>query len=330
MHSDIEEHFQAALAMHTGSATVPMPSVGSWLSYGLGSFNTNLPSFVVLAEHTTYGGAQVWDSSFLPPYHRGVRIRPAKTPIENLESPSRSLRLHELEQRMLRDVNRLHAAARPGDLNLLARMTNVDIARGLMQEAPSVFDLSGETARTLESYGCARESGRSFGWQCLVARRFLERGVRVVELVDTGSNDNWDSHTDIQDHRPKALRVDKALTALIRDLKERGQLADTLICICTEFGRTPWLDSGMSTGRNHHAQAFTCLLVGAGVRGGMCYGATDEYGATIVEQPCHVHDYHATLLHLLGIEHTKLTYRYGGRDFRLTDVGGRVIHEVLA
>ena len=330
MNSDIVEHFQATLAMHTGSATVPMPSIGAWLSYGLGTFNANLPSFVVLAEHTTYAGAQVWDNNFLPPYHRGVRIRPAVKPIENLESPARTGELRELELQMLRDVNQSHAAARPGDLNLRGRMSSTDIATGLMQEAPHAFDLSDETDRTLECYGCARGERKSFAWQCLMARRFLERGVRVLELIDTGSHDNWDSHTDIQDHRPKARRVDRPITALIRDLKQRGLFSDTVICICTEFGRTPWRDGEMSTGRNHHARCFTCLLTGAGIKTGMTYGATDEYGAEITENPCHVHDYHATLLHLLGIDHTNLTYRYGGRDFRLTDVAGNVVRDILA
>ncbi|MCI0536015.1 MAG: DUF1501 domain-containing protein, partial [Verrucomicrobiales bacterium] len=329
LHTDIVEHFQATLAMHTGSATIPLPSIGSWLSFGLGTFNPNLPSFVVLAEHLPYAGAQVWDSHFLPPHHQGVRIVPGDEPIPDLKSPARSVKLQELEQIMLRDVNDAHAHARPNDLNLRARMSTFDTAHGMMRQAPEVFDLSGESSSTSAAYGLKPGDKTSFAWQCLMARRLIERGVRVVELIDTGSHDNWDSHGDMQTHRPKAKRVDQAVTALILDLKQRGLLAQTLVAICTEFGRTPWSDSGNGKGRNHYAKAFSCLLAGGGVKGGMTYGETDEFGATIASNPVHVHDYHATILHLLGINHEKLTYRYGGRDFRLTDVAGNVIRDIL-
>jgi hypothetical protein len=328
--TDIVEHFQAVLAMHTGSATVPMPSVGSWLSYGLGTLNANLPPYVVLAEHLPYAGGQVWDSSFLPPAHQGVRLVPGPRPIADIDSPARSLTLQELERVMLRDVNELHARARPGDLNLRARMDSFTTARGLMREAPEVFDLSRESAATLGLYGVPRGDNRSFGWQCLVARRLVERGVRTVELIDTGAGNNWDAHGNMEDHRPKARRVDQPLAALIKDLKWRGLLDTTLLAICTEFGRTPWADGPGARGRNHYARAFSCLLAGAGVRGGTAYGETDQYGINIVSGRCHVHDYHATILHLLGIDHRRLTYRYAGRDFRLTDVHGEVVREILA
>ncbi|MEX2120750.1 MAG: DUF1501 domain-containing protein [Pirellulales bacterium] len=327
LHTDILEHFQATLAMHTGSSTVPMPSIGCWLSYGLGTFNANLPSYMVLAEHLPYAGAQVWDNNFLPPYHQGVRLVPGNRPIQDLASPALSVTLADLEQIMLRDVNELHARARAGDLSLPARMDSFDVARGMMREAPEIFDLSRETASTLESYGLAGGDSTSFAWQCLIARRLSERGVRVLELIDTGSHDNWDAHGDMQQHRAKAARVDKAIAALLVDLKRRGLLDQTLVAICTEFGRTPWSDNGK--GRNHWANAFTCLLAGAGVKGGIAYGQTDDYGANIAADPVHVHDYHATILHLLGIDHKQLTYRYAGRDFRLTDVAGRVVHEIL-
>ena len=330
LHTDIVEHFQATLAMHTGSSTIPLPSIGSWLSFGLGSLNRNLPSFVVLAEHTPYAGAQVWDSHFLPPHHQGVRIVPGDEPIPNLRSPARSVTLQDLEQIMLRDVNELHAAQRPHDLNLRARMSSFDTALGMMREAPPIFDLSTEPDASLKLYGIQAGDRNSFGWQCLTARRLIENGVRVVELIDTGSHDNWDAHGDMQQHRPKARRVDQPIAALLTDLKQRGLLSETLVVICTEFGRTPWSDGGNGKGRNHYAKAFTSLLAGAGVKPGIAYGETDEYGANIISNPVHVHDYHATILHLLGIEHTKLTYRYGGRDFRLTDVAGHVVRDVLA
>ncbi|MBI4606366.1 MAG: DUF1501 domain-containing protein [Planctomycetes bacterium] len=330
LHTDIVEHFQATLAMHTGSATVPLPSLGSWLSYGIGTLNPNLPPYVVLAEHPPYAGSQVWDSGFLPPEHQGVRIVPGDKPIADLDPPPRPATLRELEEVMLRDVNERHLALRPEDLSLRARMRSFETAAGMMRTAPEVFDLRGEPDGTLDLFGVQRGENRSFGWQCLVARRLVERGVRVVELIDTGSGDNWDAHGDMQAHRPKALRVDRALSGLIRDLKRRGLFDDVLLMVCTEFGRTPWSNDPGGKGRNHWAKAFSCLLAGAGVRGGTAYGRTDEVGAAIAADPVHVHDYHATVLHLLGIDHTKLTYRYAGRDYRLTDVAGRVVREVLA
>jgi hypothetical protein len=330
LHTDIVEHFQATLAMHTGSATIPLPSIGAWLSYGMGSFNANLPPFVVLAEHLPYAGAQVFDSGFLPPHHQGVRIVPGDEPIPDLRPAARSSTLGELEARMLREVNESHATARGGDEALRARIQSHETARGMMHEAPETFDLSGESSRTLEAYGVKPGDRTSFGWQCLMARRLLERGVRVVELIDTGSHDNWDAHGDMQAHRPKALRVDRALTAMLHDLKLRGLFDETLVVICTEFGRTPWTDAANGKGRNHFAKAFSCLLAGAGVRGGMTYGSTDDLGASILENPVHVHDYHATILHLMGFDHTRLTYRYAGRDFRLTDIAGEVVRGVLA
>jgi hypothetical protein len=330
LHTDIVEHFQAVLAMHTGSATVPLPSVGAWLSYGLGTENGNLPGYMVLCEHLPYAGAQNWDSHFLPPVHQGVRIVPGSEPIPNLTSRSRSATLQELEQLMLRDANELHAGLRPGDQNLTARSRSFRTAVGMMRAAPEAFDLARETAATLDEYGAAAGDTKSFAAQCLTARRLIERGVRTVEIIDTGASNNWDSHGNMEDHRPKAQRVDRPLAALIRDLKRRGLLEETLVAVCTEFGRTPWTDAPGTRGRNHYAKAFSSLLCGAGVKGGVAYGETDEYGIEIVDRPCHVHDYHATILHLMGIDHERLTYRYAGRDFRLTDVHGRVLEEILA
>jgi hypothetical protein len=327
LHTDIVEHFQAVLAMHTGSATVPLPSLGAWLSYGLGSFNANLPSHVVLCEHLPYGGSQLWDSSFLPPDHQGVRVIPGNDPIPDLRPPAQPVTLAELERHMLRDINERHAEKRPDDPNLRARMNSFETARGMMREAPKVFDLASESKSTLTDYGLEPGDNRSFAAQCVLARRLIEHGVRVVELIDSGASNNWDAHGNMEEHRPKARRVDQPLAALIRDLKQRGLLEQTLVAICTEFGRTPW---STTKGRNHYARAFSSLLAGGGVKGGIAYGQTDEYGIEIVANPCHVHDYHATILHLMGIDHTKLTYRYAGRDFRLTDVSGEVAKAILA
>jgi hypothetical protein len=328
LHTDIVEHFQAVMAMHTGSATIPLPSLGAWLSYGLGTLNPNLPSHMVLAEELPYAGSQVFDSNFLPPIHQGVRITPGEEPIPHLKPSARNMTLRELERMLLDDANRLHAMSRSHQPRLAARASSFHIADGMMREAPEVFDLSDESPETLDLYGVARDDRSSFAWQCLIARRLVERGVRVVELIDTGSGDNWDAHGDMEQHRPKARRVDRAIAALLKDLARRGLLTETLVACATEFGRTPWTDNGK--GRNHYARAFSSLLAGAGVRGGMVYGRTDPYGIDIVENPCHVHDYHATILHLMGIDHTRLTYRYAGRDFRLTDVYGEVLQDVLA
>jgi hypothetical protein len=328
LHTDIVEHFQATLAMHTGSATIPLPSIGAWLSYGLGTFNANLPSYVVLAEHTPYAGAQVWDNNFLPPHHQGVRIVPGNEPIPDLTPPARNIRLAELERLMLADVNEAYGQSRSDDMNLRARVSSFDVARGMMREAPEAFDLARESRATLDEYGAEPGDRKSFAAQCLLARRLAERGVRVVELIDNGSQDNWDAHGDMQQHRGKAARVDRSIAALIGDLRHRGLLDSTLVAICTEFGRTPWSDNGK--GRNHWHRAFSCLLAGAGVKGGMAYGVTDDYGIQVVAEPCHVNDYHATILHLMGIDHKRLTYRYAGRDYRLTDTGGNILQPILA
>ncbi|MBM3846751.1 MAG: DUF1501 domain-containing protein [Verrucomicrobia bacterium] len=330
LHTDIVEHFQATLAMHTGSSTVPMPSIGSWISHGLGTRNPNLPAYMVFAEHLPYAGAQVFDAQFLPAHHHGLRIIPGDDLIPNLKALPRKTSLADLEQEMLQQVNQDHAARRSHGADLRGQMSSLAVARGMMQTAPAAFDIRGESQATLDAYGVKPGDRRSFGWQCLGARRLVERGVRVVEIIDTGSGDNWDSHGDMAAHRPKAARVDQSLTSLLTDLRERGLLQDTLVAICTEFGRTPWTDGLNSKGRNHFAKAFTCLLAGAGIKPGSTYGETDELGSTIVKDPMHVHDYHATILHLMGLDHTRLTYRYGGRDFRLTDVHGNVAHGVIS
>jgi len=214
-------------------------------------------------------------------------------------------------------------------MNLSARMASFETARGMMWAAPRIFSLDGESDATLRLYGLERGDKTSFAAQCLTARRLVEHGVRVVELIDTGAGNNWDAHSNMEDHRPKAKRVDQPLAALIQDLKRRGLLGETLVAICTEFGRTPFTDGPGTKGRNHYAQAFSALLVGGGVKGGVAYGQTNEYGTRIAADPCHVHDYHATILHILGIDHTRLTYRYAGRDFRLTDVHGQVVEQIL-
>lgn len=329
MRGDSAGHSAATLGMLTGSVTIPMPSFGSWISYGLGTENTSLPSFVVLAAHEPYNGFQAWDSNFLPAFHKGVRVIPGPDPLPDIEAPAAPSTRRELEERMLRDLNENHLEARPGDSALKARMLTFDTARGMMRQAPEAFDIGREPKHALDLYGADPGDRSSFAAQCLTARRLVERGVRVVELFDVGSNTNWDSHRDMEDHRVLARKIDRPIAALVADLKQRGMLEETLIVGCSEFGRTPWQDL-TPEGRGHHARCFTCFLVGGGVKGGGSYGVSDHYGDAILENPVHVHDFHATILHLMGLDHERLTYRYSGRDFRLTDVHGNVVRDIIA
>jgi hypothetical protein len=322
-------HSAATLGMLTGSITFPMPSVGSWISYGLGTLNTNLPPYVVLAAKEPYNAYLAWDSCFLPAYHKGTRLIPGPAPLADVNSPVPSVTRQELESLMLRDLNDEHLARHAGDVELRARMTSFETAHGLMREAPEVFDIAQEPRHVLEMYGPKAADPASFAAQCLTARRMVERGVRVVYLFDVGSNNNWDNHSNMSLHEGLSRNVDQPIAALVRDLKQRGLLDETLIVGCSEFGRTPWEDT-VPEGRGHYNRNFTCFLAGGGVKGGYSHGVSDEYGATAVENPFHVHDFHATILHLMGLDHTRLTYRYSGRDFRLTDVHGHVVHDVIA
>lgn len=328
MKSDDNEHYQATLAMHTGSFFFSRPSLGSWLSFGLGTVNANLPSFLVLAPQLPYAGTQVFANDFLPAYHQGVRVVPGPMPIPNLDRRTPQARIQELELGLADAFNRRHLADRGADQELAARIRTFETAFHMQTEATEAFDLSREPDATLELYDLQRGQSDSFGWQCLVARRLAERGVRFIELVDSGSSGNWDSHGDMAEHGPRAKAIDRPIAGLLADLKRRGMLDDTLVVWTTEFGRTPGADG--AKGRGHHSACFSSWLAGGGVRGGMAYGATDDIAATVAENRVHVHDFHATILHLLGIDHTRLTFRHAGRDFRLTDVHGRVVQEILA
>jgi hypothetical protein len=213
---------------------------------------------------------------------------------------------------------------------LNARIKSFETAYGMQREAPEAFDVSKETDATLALYGLQRGDTKGFGWQCLVARRLAERGVRFIELIDTGSNNNWDSHGNMQEHAKLAKNVDQPTAGLLKDLKSRGMLEDTLVVFTTEFGRTPFTDKPDAKGREHHAQVFSSWLAGAGVKGGITYGESDEHGVNVARDEVHVHDFHATILHLLGFNHEKLTFRHAGRDFRLTDVHGKVVKAILS
>ncbi len=328
MRGDHNDHFQATLGIHTGSVTVARPSMGSWASYGLGTMNQNLPSFVVLAPFLPYAGSQVWGSDFLPGCHQGTRVLAGAEPIPDLNRRSPSMQVQEMELGLLDKFNRMHQQTRAADPALAARIKSFETAFGMQAAMPEVLDLTRETDTTLDLYGLERGSTKGFAWQCLVARRLVERGVRFVELIDTGSNTNWDSHDDMRKHEPLARNVDKPIAGLLKDLKSRGMLDDTLVVWTTEFGRTPVADG--PTGRSHHNSAYSSWLAGAGVKAGIAYGKSDDHGATVAENEVHVHDLHATILHLLGFDHERLTYRHAGRDFRLTDVSGRVVKDILS
>ena len=328
MRGDHIDHFQATLGIHTGSVTFARPSIGSWVSYGLGTENQNLPSFVVLAPELPYCGSQVWSSDFLPGCHQGLRVTAGAEPVPNLARRSPSGPVQEMELELLDRLNRRHQQRFPANPDLAARIKSYETAFGMQMEMPDVLDLTKETDATLELYGLERGSTKGFAWQCLVARRLAERGVRFIELIDTGSSNNWDNHGDMSAHGPLARNVDKPIAGLLRDLKGRGMLDDTLVVWTTEFGRSPGIDG--RNGRSHYNNAFSSWLAGGGVKGGVAYGKTDDFGAKIIENPVHVHDFHATILHQLGFDHTKLVFRHAGRDFRLTDVAGEVVTDILA
>jgi hypothetical protein len=330
LRSDHTNHYESTLGMHCGSFNFARPSIGSWVSYGLGNENQNLPSFVVLARRTPYAGNQVWASDFLPGAHQGTLVVPGAEPIANIRRRAQTDPLQALELATMAKMNRRHLLTRLSDPLLTARIKSFETAFGMQMEAPEIFNLSKESDATHRLYGLQRGSTNGFGWQCLVARRLAERGVRFIELIDGGSSDNWDSHGDMMAHEPLAKNVDQAIAGLLQDLKERGMLDDTLVVWTTEFGRTPFKETAGAKGREHHHWVFSSWLAGGGVKGGIVYGESDDCGIRVARDEVHVHDFHATILHLMGLDHEKLTYRHNGRDYRLTDVSGNVVKGVLA
>jgi len=327
MHTDIPNHEPGLLMMCSGSSLPIRPAFGSWLLYGLGSENRNLPGFVVLCPgRPGVVGPQLWGNSFLPGIYQGCHVnhkgmKPSSV-IEHLNNPALSRDAQREQLDLLQSMNEQHLAARPGDSALDARIQSMEMAFRMQMEAQEVFDLSRETQATRDLYGKG-----DFNDGCILARRLVERGVRVVQLY-YDAKENWDSHESTEHHAGCARRVDQPIAALLKDLKSRGLLEDTLVLWGGEFGRTPTAE-GQSTGRDHNHYGFSVWLAGGGVKGGMTYGATDEFGFTAVENRMHVHDLHATMLHLMGLDHEKLTYRYSGRDFRLTDVHGKVAHGII-
>jgi hypothetical protein len=334
--TDVFNHAPAKFFMNTGSAQTGRPSMGAWVTYGLGSESHSLPGFVVLQSgpRGPRGGAPLWGSGFLPTTYQGVPFRSGGDPILNLSTPKGVG--PDRQKDVLDAVRDLNAErlADTGDPEIATRIASYEMAYRMQTSAPELIDLGGETKQTLDMYG-AQPGKVSFANNCLLARRLVERGVRFVQLYHT----DWDHHggqgANLRDSLDQVCReIDRPCAALLTDLKRRGLLDDTLVIWGGEFGRTPMGEvrdvGGKDIGRNHHIDAFTVWLAGGGVKAGLSLGATDEFGYAPVEDPIHVHDLHATLLHLLGLEHMRLTFRFQGRDFRLTDVSGEVVRKLLA
>ena len=284
----------------------------------------------MLAPAAPYAGAQTWGSDFLPGCHQGTHVVPGTVPLPDVQPRVAGPELQRMELDLLGKLNRQHLAERGADRALDARIRSFETAFGMQKEAPEAFDFAKESDETLKLYGLERGATSGFGWQCLAARRLAERGVRFIELIDVGSSGNWDSHGDMADHEKLAKAIDRPITGLLTDLKRLGMLERTLVVWTTEFGRTPFNSQAGHAGREHHNLCFSSWMAGGGVKGGIAHGASDEYGILPAEGKVHTHDLHATILHLLGLDHEKLTYRHAGRDYRLTDVAGEVVKEILA
>src|SRR5688572_21622383 len=331
LHTEGQAHGEATLRMHTGASNLVRPSVGSWVTYGLGSENESLPGFVTISPLRAHGGVQNYSSAFLPAAYQGTPIGSADVPMSQAEIPFlKNLDLSPPQQRreldLIQRLNREHLARAQHDPNIEGMIESFELAFRMQSEAPDLMNLEEESPATKELYGIGSKETDDFGRQCLLARRFAEAGVRYIQ-VSTGYK--WDQHKDLVDgHNKIARATDRPIAGLLKDLKGRGLLEDTLVVWGAEFGRTPFAEG--DNGRDHNPQGFTMWLAGGGVRGGMAHGETDEYGHRATTDKVHVHDLHATILHLLGLDHERLTYRYNGRDFRLTDVYGEVVRKILA
>ncbi|MCU0866562.1 MAG: DUF1501 domain-containing protein [Planctomycetes bacterium] len=330
LHGSNDAHGGALLKIHTGSDTFVRPSIGSWALYGLGTENQNLPGFVTICPTLGHGGVNNWSSAFLPAVYQGTPLGNASVPAEQAAvrhlhgELSRPLQRAQLD--LVQQLNAEHQAQRQGDDILQARIQSFELAFRMQMEAPTVLDVDAESDATKRLYGLERPATQNFGRQCLMARRLLESGVRFVQCTHSYK---WDQHNNLEvDHRKNANEVDQPIAGLLTDLQQRGLLEDTLVWWGGEFGRTPVSEGG--TGRDHNPHAFTHFLAGGGVRQGFSYGVTDDYGYYTQDQKMHVHDLHATILHLLGLDHERLTWRHAGRDFRLTDVEGKVARAILA
>ncbi len=334
VHGTNPAHGGALLKLHTGSDQFVRPSLGAWVTYGLGTENENLPAFVTLCPTLAHGGVNNWGAAFLPAHCQGTPIGNASLPAKQaVVKHVRNSRIDLTTQReqldLIQAMNQQHLAGRPRDVALEGRLHSFELAFGLQATMPEIQDLTRESAATHRAYGIDDPITEDFGRQCLMARRFLEAGVRFVQVTHSDSDVQWDQHGNLyQGHTKNAAEVDKPIAGFLQDLKDRDLLRDTLVLWGGEFGRTPTAQG--NDGRDHNPHGFTMWMAGGGVKGGMAYGATDDFGYYAVENKMHVNDLHATILHLLGLDHERLTFRYAGRDFRLTDVAGKVAEPILA
>ncbi len=331
MHTEGSAHGEALLRLHTGQANLVRPSIGSWLSYGLGCESENLPAYITISPPRGHGGVQNYGSAFLPAIHQGTAIGSAEIPIakahvSNVGNSRIDNHLQRQQLDLIQAINREHLREAKADPGIEGIIENYELAYRMQSNIPSVMKLDDETKETEALYGIGTEPTDNFGKQCLLARKFAEAGVRYIQV---STDYTWDHHQKLNEGLvTESAKVDRPIAGLLTDLAQRGLLEDTLVVWGAEFGRTPTAEN--SDGRNHHPQAFTMWMAGGGVKGGLTYGSTDEFGYQPVENPVHMHDLHATLLHGLGLDHKRLTYRYAGRDFRLTDVHGNVVHEIWA
>jgi hypothetical protein len=332
MYTDIPNHEPSLQMMNCGENLMSRPSLGSWLLYGLGTDNQDLPGYIVLCPGMPVVGSPLWNSSFLPAVYQGVyipnNVKDPREMIQYLRDPGGDPDAKHRQLEFLRQINRWHAEEREKDSQLEAAMQSMEVAFRMQTEAPEAFDLSREPESIRTRYGDS-----DFGRGCLLSKRLVERGVRVVQLY-FGNGQPWDNHDDIMIHKKLASEVDQPVAALLDDLKATGLLDETLVLFGSEFGRTPAVETSsrvkVQNGRDHNPFGFSIWLAGGGIKGGIAYGVTDEFGFRAEQDKVHVHDLHATLLHLMGIDHTRLTYSYSGREFRLTDVHGNVIRPILA
>jgi hypothetical protein len=340
MYGSNAAHGGALLKLHTGSDNFIRPSMGSWINYGLGTENRNLPGFVTICPTSLHGGVYNYGSAFLPAAYHGISLGTPgypNAPVENAQFRfTKNTRLNRDQQSLqldlLREMNRKQLDETGPDTALEGRIHSFELAFRMQRESAEVLNTSRETAATKTLYGIDKKESSNFGMQCLLARRFAERGVRFIQVThsqDRMPQEQWDQHSNMKFCLERnCAEIDQPVAGLLKDLKSRGMLHDTLVIWGGEFGRTPTAQN--TDGRDHNPEGFTMWMAGGGVKGGLRYGATDDYGYYAEENKVHVHDLHATILHLLGLNHERLTYRYGGRDFRLTDVHGEIVHGILA
>jgi hypothetical protein len=335
MHTNVPAHSQAFLQMHTGIFQFKRPSMGAWALYGLGADNENLPGFITIAPPLHNGGPANYASAFLPAICQGTPIRgfrsfggrapAAPAGVSNIRSPNQSTDAQRMQLDFIQSLNRSALEREPNDAGIEGAIRSFELAFRMQKDLPKVLDIANESAATRALYGLDQQDTANFGRQCLLARRFAEAGVRFIEIT----SGQWDHHQNLKTALGnKAKSVDKPIAGLLKDLKARGLLKDTLVLWGGEFGRTPYAQG--RDGRDHNHKGFTMWMAGGGVKGGLSHGATDDYGYEAVEGKVHIHDWHATILHLLGLDHERLTFRYAGRDMRLTDVKGNVVKEVIA